>query len=421
MNHEFSGKGVMVLDNQKEYDIEFVFAQRDNGRLLFCAELEDITAMPNIGHFINNISGTLDDGRLIELDGKVSLTSSLVSMTEDGPLCKLIGSPTGWVIGKVGFSGKASMHFEIANFLFTGDSMNIKVNGDNLVVTPVENYEEVIAILRAQKGIQVTSTVAIKIDNQTDLDKKIEYVEIISDLMSLARSTLINWLSFNIEVEGEGVVYSRFRNSIIKNYNPITLIPNNEIEGTKRFLETGYSRYKEFDNVFQFREVTRRYADTRGDSFLETRGLTIAVQVEILASRFAKYKNLVLFMGEEEFKKKSKMLMSEVQKVIKKIHPTLKNNFVEGMASKIRGFNYRGLAGKIKKLNKWLNAGISDSEITTFVESRNFLAHYGNFPDDKDKKLVFFQMAHFLDRLILRLFDYRGTYFNMEDQIISQI
>ena len=53
-------------------------------------------------------------------------------------------------------------------------------------------------------------------------------------------------------------------------------------------------------------------------------------------------------------------------------------------------------------------------EIEKIVTARNKLAHEGRFSGDETPVAQYRRMQHFIDRLMLRLFDYHGSYYDIE-------
>ncbi len=62
-----------------------------------------------------------------------------------------------------------------------------------------------------------------------------------------------------------------------------------------------------------------------------------------------------------------------------------------------------------------LKAGV----FTLFTDNK--LAHEGSFPSDRTPAEHYQRMQHFLDRVMLRLFDYHGPYYDFEHSEFRQI
>ena len=89
--------------------------------------------------------------------------------------------------------------------------------------------------------------------------------------------------------------------------------------------------------------------------------------------------------------------------------------------SNTKGLNRRPLKLKIEGLAKWLDLKLEPDEVEKFVATRNNLAHEGRFPDAGTPVEYYQRMQHLIDRIVLRLFDYHGPYYDFEHREIKQI
>ena len=91
------------------------------------------------------------------------------------------------------------------------------------------------------------------------------------------------------------------------------------------------------------------------------------------------------------------------------------------MLGNVRGVNRRSFSWKLNNLAKWLNIKFEPGEIERFVEIRNKLAHEGRFPEVGTPTENYKKMQHVMDRLMLKLLDYQGPYYDIEHREIREI
>lgn len=244
--------------------------------------------------------------------------------------------------------------------------------------------------------------------------------------MSIARGTLISWTSFNIfGSDDELPLYSVYLNPITRNYVGNALIQETPQHHTKTFLEKGFMRYKELDEDFQIRRIARAYVETRNGPFLETRTMLIGILTEYLANIQARLEGRISLMQDEEFNQVLPYIEDAINRAVEEVFDRVSKKKRErskkAMLSKIRDFNRRPLDWKLARLAKWLELELTDKEVSNFITTRDTLVHTARFPQELQPTEYWKQMLHFLDRIILRLFDYRGPYYDIEHNRMAQL
>ncbi len=200
------------------------------------------------------------------------------------------------------------------------------------------------------------------------------------------------------------------------------LIHRNDPHQTKTFLEKGFLRWNDLNEDFQIRKIARAYTETRDGPFIESRSLLIAVLAEYLSGVRARLDNHVFFLEEGIFSAGWETLKDEMRVMLQAIYPDTNKIYAKAMLGNIKGsLNRRSLSWRLNDLAKFLNLKFERGEVDKFVETRNKLAHEGTFPEDGTPAKHYMRMQHFLDRILLRLFDYHGSYLDFEHNEIRRI
>lgn len=334
-------------------------------------------------------------------------------------------------------STASSVSFDIVNFLFVGTEVvdyqtdhgesrrlsriSLDLDDGEVILDQLPEYESVKNRLKARKGVEVTSTLTMRLSALEEVDRATEVAERIADVMSICRGTVVSWVAYTVLDADESAVLTHLRNSVVKNYSPFPLIHDMPPEPTREFLRSGSRANRLVDAEYGLRRVARAYAETRGGPFLETRALLIGVLMEFLAATRARLEGNAAIMPEPQFEESAEDLVDAVESTVREIFPDLPQDQIQAMAVKVRGFNHRSLRSRINGLVAWLELDVSSQEIAQFIEIRNSLAHIGLFPESAEPVRSFMTMMALLDRVLLRLLGYSGEYINPETMELAEI
>ncbi|MEX1013890.1 MAG: hypothetical protein WDZ80_01900, partial [Candidatus Paceibacterota bacterium] len=278
-----------------------------------------------------------------------------------------------------------------------------------------EEHSIIEKLLKRQGGVLKTSTLITEVKDQNDYENVLKKVRKLCQLLSVARSTFINWGSCKINDDEGAVIYEIHGNALTRPFHGNRLI-NDLPEDTVRFLKSAWKAYDKFEKIFDMKRFLYGYADTYMNSFIETRSLNIAVLTDNISSRWAIREGRMKFIDEEVFNKHLSKLNNGVRALLNAEFENIKDHYLPAMLSKVPGFNRRPLDWKLKRIRKAFNCPISDGEIQHFIYIRDSLAHTSLFPDDVNSKKAFLFMRHFLDRIVLSVLHYSGKYFDMESR-----
>jgi len=422
IRNQFDCKGVATDTNGERFEIEFSLVQRDDGGLFFIGYLQNFDDLPKLdieNDFVQLEGQTAEGEKIKLLEGGITLFRSNFSYNDGEVEMLIVGYPARWEIGDYR-PEESNLVVEIANMQM-GSDLEYELAGKRYQVYKVKNYKEVLERLRYTRSVEVTSQMKTNLVQEDDIEVIMECVQDQCFMLSLIKSTVVNWTNFRVEDPTGKVTYQEFRNSITRRFNSSELIPYSYSEQTVQFMQRSYPRYIELKKDYMLRGVISRHVETKSGGFIESRGLIAAVGVEFLASRLAYLQNSLTFIDNVDFELGLAELQSRVQPILSEIYSGLESGAINGMLSKLKGFNYRGFAGRIRKLCKQFGVKLTEQEISDFVEIRNFLAHTGSYPSGNTTFYFFSKLAHIADRIILRMLSYSGEYFNIETRKISLI
>lgn len=425
------GEGKLHFSNDKKLDVTFEIAKRGEEKLFFNAICDGMDAFSTIELF--------EFGETITLTGydskgrQVEATELLIkdTKTNNNGNSTINGYVRKCEIGQKIFDKGYEAHFHLINFLFEGNETKVektekgtKYSSPILQLTfpefqcrieKVEDFKIIKELLKRQGGVLKTSFLKVDADTHDDFEFIHEKVRKLCQLLSVARSTFIIWSSCQIiNPEGESV-YELHGNAITRSYHGNNLI-NIFPKQTLNFLDSSWTAYDQYGEIFQLKRFLNGYFDTYVDSFIESRSLSIAVLVDFLCSSWALKEERHVFLDEKVFKKNLSKLEKGISTLLEILFDNLKDSYKKAMLSKIVDFNNRPLDWKLKRFRKAFNCPILEKEIKRFIKIRNSLAHRSLFPEDVDSTEAYLFMRHFLDRLVLSVMGYEGEYFDMESR-----
>ena len=372
----FHGKGKL-----NGVDCEFEIGQQSDGNIYLRCHSQELSPIDN-----DNIelAGLASEGR-VHVAGKVIRT--LVRGNYDTYFCN--AGKLEMNVGEPDWGRAHTVKFAITNFKFTGNEkeeystggwqrtdLKLKLDGVNISFQKVEMYDSIIESLPRIKNTEITCELAIEVDNHAQ-EEIIEIVDRVCSLLTIARGTKINWISYTL-CDDDGLELGQcFRPRITRPYTPIPLVkPLNDPASTVRFLRQCYPTFVDENPHYHFDDLGNFLVDIHSRGFLETRCLLLFSVAEVLARRVANIDNarqrLRCFVDEH---------------------------------------NVPAITCE-KKCGHGQEPCEDDCEIGIFVKDRKNMVHELKFSDPENNSVVYFRNLHLLHLMILGALDYRGEYYD---------
>ena len=228
----------MKFHDRTEVPAKFTLAQTSETDLVFTACVPLLSwEHEHRALGVDRLLGELSDGRSVSIDGLIVLYTEL-----NFPLKKtyLTGYASNFVFGTPEFESEASISFELTNFLFMGNEfekrlsgnirearrplLSLRLDGRVITIRQKDEYEKIRIDLEARRGVKVTCTAKTTIKNSSEINEITEMIAGLCDVISIARSTLVNWTSYDVMAQDGRVIFSSYRNSVTRNYSGIALI-----------------------------------------------------------------------------------------------------------------------------------------------------------------------------------------------------
>jgi len=321
---------------------------------------------------------------------------------------------------------KIKYRFKITNFKFIGNQpykvnetttqaeLKISISGIDITLRPVSGYNKIIQDIRYTHDVAVTADLLIE-GNMENKDNTIQIVNNICSLLSLAKGTKINWISYTIENNNGEILEKYYSNRVTKSYSVLRLISYENPIDLKNYVESTYANYINKLNDWKFDIIIEEFIDAvkEGD-YLEFRGLKLAVTMEFILGKYKSLNNCEFYIPEDEFDKNK--IDSRIKKALKyALQDILLPEQIVSLSKGTKGLNRRIFRESLVKLYKNLKITLSKEEkekIESFIKLRNNLVHRSDFQPFKEPiswNNYRFMLA-FVSKIILGLLGYVGDY-----------
>jgi len=330
---------------------------------------------------------------------------------------------------------KIQYRFKITNFKFIGNQrykvnettiqteLKISINGIDIFIRPVSKYNKIIKDIEYTHNVAVTADLLVEgsIENK---DNIIQIVDNICSLLSLAKGTKINWISYTLENNNGEVLEKYYSNRVTKSYSALMLISYENPSDLKKYLESTYGNYINKINDWKFNNIIEEFIDAvkEGD-YLELRGLKLAATMEFILGKYKSLNNCEFYIPKDEFDEKK--IDSRIKKALEcKLSGILTIKQIGSLSKGTRGLNRLTFKDSLDKLYDDLKFTLSKEEkekIKSFIELRNNLVHRSDFQPFKETNSWnnFRFMLAFVSKIILGLLGYVGNYLDWSSNDIS--
>ncbi len=449
---EYRGKGKIKTQDEKELDCEFKIIQMRDGTIISLCNfvIEQPGFFPIADNFnIITLSGETVEGYTISTEGPITVTKSHLSSSHE---CQIIFLVRSLNVRFIKDKDPETIWFGLTNFEFESNFymdeipskgiiiprmvkvIDLRLQGEEVIIRQILDYEQIIKKLDAFGKIDVTCEASMEISNIGEIEKKLVLINDICYLISVARGTRVNWIYYKLFSDNTPILMVH-QNRITKGFNSsYNLITNDYSENNiKNFLERTYDTYLARKAQYQLdRGTIDAYLDAKAEGdFLEMRGAKLAIAMERLKSVYLDAQTSIEIVSNDNSVSEYIIDYNSFKQYRKEIEELLKSSLDEKQIEPSkRGKIYKNIScinrtsfeDILRSLWKNISLNLDDTSISLFVNSRNSLVHRGKFScqiiKEKDgtfsnepiKEYLF--LVNILDKTILKILGYNGSYYN---------
>lgn len=436
------------LSNPAPSEIKFFLAWSIYSPNSIFQQLEKIRSFYGITSDGFNIAGKIS--RYINIDND--------SLRDQAPEVKLKFSMTELTIHSDVNEDIYSVIFGISNFMFTGQSLILDIDGQRLEIMKINGYEDISTFIKICKATHITCEVKVEVHKKADIETAKIIVTDLCDIMSIALGTRVQWIYYYAcNSIGKKVLWNH-ESRVTKPYFSNKIINFNDPRILENYIEISYTSLANKSNLLRSYEGTAKplinaYLDAKSENdYLEGRGIKLVVVMEMLKDSFIRSKPVTQnIIKEEYFSRKKSSIKSALSEAIEQSvneenkekneqeKVNIKKEIKEKMFAKISELNRISFKEILRNLCDDISLQIDPDELQSIVDSRNKLIHEGKFlcqsdniknkykdiekyPQFEDPVHEYFFLVNFIDKCFLKILSYKGPYINWKniDEMIEE-
>lgn len=456
----YSGSGSLTIINGQKIDCDFDLGQLLSGQVVLLCKCElSVEVASSVSAIfqhrpIKQFEGKTSEGYCVSSIGNIREADQQTEWRQSDPSVTTLMFalfPDRVEIKMAEETNPATIHFGITNFEFYGSKskeasgrlafvalpirLNTKDGEFTCEIEQTNNYKVIVKRLSSLKGIEVTCEV--KFDGFECHNKLEQVVDNICYLLSVASGGKIQWIYCKqLDKDGE-IIHYMLASRVTKPYSPLNVINNGpsidekrsrvaEVSEIQAFIESAYPIYVGKKNEYKLNKgLIDSYLDGKAEAdYLESRGIKIIMALELLKDIFLQAEPIdKLIINKEEFESMQSLIQEALSEILKK-DKSIESNQRGEVYSKIKELNKKTFRAILEQICEIVDLDITKDEMDLIIKSRNSLVHTGSFYFENLEKeerariqinMVadeYFFMVNFLDKLILKLLGYTGTYIN---------
>jgi len=428
---EYQGTGIFISTDRQTYGCKFVAGQMVDGTTLLLCDitLQKGQSLSSENLFDITFKGETEEGWKIWTEKSISPINNLSNWGSSIRYSFLLSN---LFIQVSDLSDAKIANFKVTNFEFSGSTehntyLELTLPELNTIqILKVENYDEIMTRIQTLKKIDITCEIITEVTCATSLSVYEKLLNEFCLIMSVARGTKTHWVFYDIRNNQDSLVFRAHYSTITRPYSPLHAIIDRSIFGvneTKYFLEHAFTTVI---NKSQLREslpvLVNSYVNAKKTDYWEMKGLNVVVVFEMLKNYAINNPDMRIneyILSNEVFEKLEESLKSTVSK--------------SDLSAQQRGQIYQNLNGVnrtsfgyiLSQFCEQIHLEIETEDYRSLMASRNKLVHEGRFyfdcatPEERERfnpyssrAEEYFFLVNFLDKVFLRLFDYRGLYIN---------
>jgi hypothetical protein len=297
----------------------------------------------------------------------------------------------------------------------------------NIIFRPLPRIKSRHLSVRALRAIDVTVELILRIDSLDGLDYLNGIARDCSDLLSFASGTPIT-IAYRELTDDDGTIREvQHFSGFAKRYVPYPVVDYRSTRNTLRFLSGSFPVYRKLSSALNLRQIIRTLSDARqAEDYLQVRGVKIVAAAEMLKSSFVASKLLSISENIIPSDRFSEVVSPRLERELIAVQNEggIDSETRVTFTRKLREINRISFQEILAGICKYVRLDV-DSELQSFVASRNRLIHTGHFLSEstrrEDRRRVrragwqstmqeYAFLVDVIDRIMLRLLNYEGGY-----------
>lgn len=276
----YNGKGHVHRYKNRPLDCQFECVQTVEGKIFFKFDSFDPDLVIN-SEKVSCLSGYSDKGQYLHLNTPIFLTATNFQYTYSADELLSVEAS-----GMLNPEEIKELKFYLTNFKFIGRPRQWRLDGHDVTIKRVENYEDVIREIQATKSVDVTVEMSIKLpysDTTLDITRVEKLATDVCHLLSLAKGCKVQWLFWDAFSGSGHRVKSYHWAPWITPYSSMDLVVDNPPEDIDEFILATFDNFRKENSkgIWKLDEAIDHYVNSileRG--LIELRALNLVALME---------------------------------------------------------------------------------------------------------------------------------------------
>jgi hypothetical protein len=421
---EFSVKGICSVPvTRGRLEGQFECVQVGDGGIYLQLEVPDVPEEMLVGPMgtgfepMGEVTGSTSRGKpfVAKPLGIVSNTTNLGRRGSHLTACYVLGEAA---VSEQDAASSIS-EYGLTNLVFTPNhqrwigyrllnTMRLELPSGLITIAPRRDYKQIEDRIRGRGVCSVTCSAKTRIGD--------EAVDEVCALLGLGQGSFVNWI-WRDDYESRRRVRRVMVDRITRPFGGMPLLPVRLPGVIPQFVCQCLSAYRERLVQYRLGPIIRLICQARYGRYsdLETRGVTLAIVLEILSLAHSRERGTELRMPPGDYKAGVSTWRPLVRNALESAYgrrsdiDSMLGSIVSGLNRTPFATRLRAMAEDFKLPSESMELG---AQVRNVVNTRNELIHVGRFrsKDPAGTLNEFFGLMEFTDRLVLKILDYSGPY-----------
>lgn len=319
-----------------------------------------------------------------------------------------------------GDTGTYLARFGLVNLQFSGNRIDLDVNGYKIGINRVDEYDSIMESLKTHKGVGVTSEALVVLDTSEVTDHLLSTMQDVCILLSFASGTRVNWVCYDVLIPPTLPARSYlFGDAVTMPFSTRRLIPPSTHKVAQLVNDT-FDTYGEKKEEYELYSVLTMYLVAKiPHLFIGSRIMLISQALEALKSSITPE----YMLDEAKLDERIDALIEGTRSVWLEVFPTLgeaeKESILAAITSRerIKGLTRlsypRGLKNIVESLGlPHARKKELKGRVGKLVAARNVLTHDALAYEKKGAEAHqdFTGFVNLMDIILLKILEYKGEY-----------
>lgn len=421
----YSGHGRLTVAG-RSWNAPYRIAQAGDGRCFLACSLPGHLSFD--GRQQLAFEGRMSEGTVEAQDDRAASVQEDLTFSERGIRTRVLFRIQSFDV-RVSSAVPGSERFAIVNVDISGpDTWELQLDwhGEPIWLTFQAEPDEHRLLRQARLGRSVAVTGQVLVPRNEHYSTE-DVVDALCWVLSLGQGRKVQWISRQLVGPDGLACVHEYRNRATRRFGPLSPI-DSDWRDTQRFVESVYPVFLARQDEWQIGRLIDAYVDAKSDQdFLESRGIKLAAVLEMIKAQYLEVNDPLqgAILPATQFDALRQDLVNAIEGVATRY--SVARTCRSAMRRKAGELNRHPFRDVMQSMCRHLDMALQGDELRQIAAIRNSLIHEGRFSSaaSQGPRLEPVEawriLVSFVDRVLLRLVDYRGPYRDFRSESIQTL